>query len=91
MYRVVVKNGGKYNNVMPGARYCFTKRSVIYLAALFMAVECECEIEKFIRVRHDIFCWSDVEVGSDVWCRIYEALKKRIEDDEDEEEGEEDA
>lgn len=76
MYRVVVKNKGKYNNVALGARYCFTKRSVIELATHFMSVECECKVEKFVRLHHDIFCWSEVEVGSDVWNRVYVALEK---------------
>ena len=85
MYRVVVKSGGKYNNVMLGARYCFTKRSVVSLASDFMSTECECRVEKFVRLYRDIFSWSDVEVGSDVWERIYDALEKLIieEDEED--------
>ena len=90
MYRVVVKSGGKYNNVMLGARYCFTKRSVVSLASNFMSTECECKVEKFVHLYRDIFCWSDVEVGSDVWERIYDALEKLM-IDEDEEEDEEDA
>ena len=76
MYRVVVKNRGKYNNVVLGARYCFTKRSIVSLASHFMANECECTVEKFVRLHRDIFCWSDVKVGSDVWDRIYDALEK---------------
>lgn len=76
MYRVVVKNRGKYNNVVLGARYCFTKRSIVSLASHFMANECECMVEKFVRLHRDIFCWSDVEVGSDVWDRIYDTLEK---------------
>lgn len=85
MYRVVVKNGGKYNNVMLGARYCFTKRSVVDLAANFMAIECECRVEKFVRLHRDIFAWSDVEVGSDVWGKIYDAIEKIIAEEEEEE------
>ena len=76
MYRVVVKSRGKYNNAVLGARYCFTKRSIVSLASNFMANECECSVEKFVRLYSDIFCWSDVEVGSDVWERIYAALEK---------------
>ena len=78
MYRVIVESRGKYNNVILGARYCFTKRSVINLAAQFMAVECECKVEKFVRLHYDIFCWSDVEVGSNVWHRIYETAEKMM-------------
>lgn len=84
MYRVVVKNGGKYNNVMLGARYCFTKRSVVDLAANFMSVECECKVEKFVRLHSDIFAWSDVEVGSDVWERIYNAIAELAAEEEEE-------
>lgn len=84
MYRVVVKNGGKYNNVMLGARYCFTKSSVVDLAANFMSVECECKVEKFVRIHRDIFAWSDVEVGSDVWERIYNAIAKLAAEEEEE-------
>ena len=82
MYRVVVKSSGKYNNVMLGARYCLTKRSIVSLASQFMEVECECKVEKFVRLHRDIFCWSDVEVGSDVWERIYDALAKLTEEEE---------
>lgn len=86
MYRVVVKNSGKYNNATLGARYCFTKRSVVDLAAHFMSVECECRVEKFVRLYRDIFAWSDVEVGSDVWDRIYNAIAELAEEEEEEEE-----
>lgn len=75
MYRVVAKDRGKYNNVAPGARYCFTKHSVASLMAHFMSVECECKIEKFVRLHSDIFSWSEVEVDSDIWDRIYVALE----------------
>ena len=81
MYRVVVKTSGKYKNVMPGARYCFTKRSIVSLASHFMSVECECKVEKFVRLHKDIFCWSNVEVGSDVWERIYDALEDLTEEE----------
>lgn len=78
MYRVIVKNSGKYNNVVLGARYCFTKRSIIDLVAQFMAVECECKVEKLVRIHHDIFCWSDVVVGSDIWSRIYDTIEEMV-------------
>ena len=70
MYRVIVKSRGKYNNATLGARYCFTKRTIVSLASTFMAMECECKVEKLVRLHHDIFCWSDADVGSDVWARI---------------------
>ena len=83
MYRVVVKSRGKYNNATLGARYCLTKRSIVSLASNFMSTECECSVEKFVRLYRDIFCWSDVEVGSDVWDRIYDALAKLAEEEEE--------
>lgn len=76
MYRVVVKSRGKYNNVVLGARYCITKRSIVDLASTFMASECDCTVEKLVRIHRDIFSWSEVEVGSDVWEKIYDALEK---------------
>jgi hypothetical protein len=84
MYRVVVKSRGKYNNVTLGARYCLTKRSIVSLASNFMANECECSVEKFVRLHRDIFCWSDVEVGSDVWDRIYDAIAELATEEEEE-------
>ncbi len=84
MYRVVVESRGKYNNAMLGARYCFTKRSIVSLASNFMVMECECRVEKFVRLHRDIFSWSDVEVGSDVWDRIYDATAKLAEEEEEE-------
>ena len=84
MYRVVVESNGKYNNVILGARYCLTKRSIIHLTANFMVSECECRVEKFVRLHRDIFCWSSVEVGSDVWERIYDTMAKLVEEEEEE-------
>ena len=76
MYRVIVESRGKYNNVTLGARYCFTKRSVVDLVSHFMSIECECKVEKFVRIYGDTFCWSDAEVGSDVWDKIYDTLEE---------------
>jgi hypothetical protein len=39
-------------------------------------MECECRVEKFVRLHHDIFCWSDAEVSSDIWDKIYDALEE---------------
>lgn len=80
MYRVVVKSKGKYNNVVPGVRYCFTKRSVIELAVTFAQVECVFEVEKFIRIHSDIFAWSDSGVSEKIWDKIYEILEGEDED-----------
>lgn len=76
MYRVVVESKGRYNNAVLGARYCFTKRSIVGLAANFIKMGCECKVEKLVRIHHDIFSWSAVEVDSKVWGRIYDALEK---------------
>lgn len=84
MYRVVVESKGKYNNAALGARYCFTKRSIVSLASHFLSMECECKVEKFVRLHHDIFSWSDVEVGSNVWDRIYDAIEKIATEEEEE-------
>ena len=75
MYRVIVKSRGKYNNVVPGARYCFTKRSVIELAVMFAQAECEFDVEKFIRIHGDIFTWSNSEVNEKILDKIYETLE----------------
>lgn len=81
MYRVIVESRGKYNNATLGARYCFTKRSVISLASNFMSTECECRVEKFVHLHRDIFSWSDAEVGSDIWDKIYDALEELTEEE----------
>ena len=78
MYRVVVKSRGKDNNVTLGARYCLTKRSVVNLAATFESCECEYDIEKFVRIHGDIFCWSDA-IDEKIWGKIDEALDNEIE------------
>ena len=75
MYRAVVKSKGKYNNVVLGARYCFTKRSIIDLAVTFAQVECEFDVEKFTRIHSDVFAWSDSEVSEKIWDKIYEILE----------------
>ena len=75
MYRVVVKSRGKYNNIVLGARYCFTKHSVIDLAVMFTQMECEFDVEKFIRIHDDIFVWSNSGVSEKIWDKIYEILE----------------
>ena len=77
MYRVVVKSRGKHNNAVLGARYCFTKRSVINLAVLFELDECEYDIEKFVRIHSDIFCWSN-GIDEKIWGKISKALDNEI-------------
>ena len=80
MYRVVVKSRGKHNNAVLGARYCFTKRSVIDLAVSFELLECEYKVEKFVRIHSDIFTWSETEVSKKIWDKIYENLEGENED-----------
>ena len=80
MYKVTIKSRGKYNNVVPGVRYCFTKRSVIELAVMFARVECEFDVEKFIRIHGDIFTWSNSGVSEKIWVKIYKTLEGEDED-----------
>lgn len=75
MYRVVVKSRGKYNNIVLGARYCFTKHSVIELVIMFARVECEFDVEKFIRIQGDVFAWSNSGVSEKIWDKIYKILE----------------
>lgn len=76
MYRVVVKSKGKYNNVVPGTRYCFRKKSVACLIALFTENNCDFTVEKFIRISGDTFCWSDSYVSAKIWNMVYDMLDK---------------
>ncbi len=80
MYRVVVKSRGKHNNAVLGARYCFTKRSVIGLAVSFELFKCEYKVEKFVRLHSDVFAWSEIEVSEKIWDKIYENLEGENED-----------
>ena len=80
MYRVTVKTRGKDNNAVLGARYCFTKRSVVKLAVTFSEAECEFEVEKFVRCHGDIFSWSRADVSWKIWEKIEEALDKEPEE-----------
>ena len=75
MYRVVIKSRGKYNNIVLGARYCLTRRSVINLAVSLESLECEFDVEKFIRIHGDIFTWSDTEVSEKIRDKFYETLE----------------
>lgn len=74
MYRVVVKSKGKYGNVVPGARYCFRKKSAAHLIALFTETECDFTAEKFIRINGDTFCWSDSYISDKIWDMVYDML-----------------
>ena len=76
MYRVIVKSSGKYGNVALGVRYCLTKHTAINLAVMFDDVECEYEVEKFIRLNEDIFCWSQGEVNEKFWEKVRKRLDK---------------
>lgn len=80
MYRVVVKDKGKYGNVVPGARYCFRKKSAAHLIALFTETECDFTAEKFIRVSGDTFCWSDSYISDKIWDMVETILGKSEEE-----------
>lgn len=79
MYRVVVKSRGKNNNATLGARYCFTKRSIINLAVTFESSECEYDIEEFVHIHRDIFCWSNA-IDEKIWDKIDEAIDNESEE-----------
>ena len=81
MYKVTVKSRGKYNNVVLGARYCFTKRSAIDLAVTFANVECEFDVEKLTRLNKYIFCWSDSKVSEAFWDKFYKIVEKEQEEE----------
>lgn len=74
MYRVVVKDKGKCGNVVPGARYCFRKKSAAELIALFTASECDFTVERFIRISGDTFSWSDNYISQKIWNMVYDML-----------------
>ena len=76
MYRVVVKDKGKHHNVVPGTRYCFRKKSVASLIALFTKDECDFIAEKFIRISGDTFCWSDRYISDKIWVMVKTMLGK---------------
>lgn len=76
MYRVVVKDSGRDGNVAFGARYCFRKKSVASLIALFTECDCDFTVEKFIRIHGDIFCWSDSAISEKIWDMVDNMLDK---------------
>ena len=76
MYRVVVKDKGKYHNAAPGTRYCFRKKSAAHLIALFTNNECHFTVEKLIRISGDTFCWSDNYISDKVWGMVEDILGK---------------
>ena len=67
MYRVIVKDSGRYGNITLGARYCFRKKSVALLIAMFTDRDCNFTVEKFIHIHGDIFCWSDSAISEKIW------------------------
>lgn len=76
MYRVIVKDSGKYHNVALGARYCLTKHTAINLAVMFDEVDCIYEVEKLVRLNKDIFYWSEGEVDEKFWEKVRKKLDK---------------
>lgn len=59
MYKVIPLDCGKWHNVLPGARYCLTKKAAKGLMKTFLNAECEIEVYKFIRLTRGIYSWSD--------------------------------
>ncbi len=76
MYRVIVRNSGKYHNVIMGTRYCLTKRPAVNLAVMLDSVECDYRVEKFVRLYEDVFCWSEGEVDKKFWYKVEKSLTK---------------
>lgn len=60
MYKVVVKDHGKYGNVAAGSRYCLTKRSMTKLTNTFKRFECDFQVFKFTHIHGDIFMWAPI-------------------------------
>ena len=58
MYKVVVKDSGKYGNVVAGTRYCLMKRSAKKLAETFASLGCDFSMYKLVRLHGDVFCWN---------------------------------
>lgn len=67
MYRVIVTSKGMYGNTMLGARYCFHKKTAAHLIATFTKSGCEFVVERLLRIRGDIFCWSSNDISDKIW------------------------
>lgn len=76
MYRVIVTSKGKYGNTMLGARYCFRKKSAAHLIVTFTKSGCEFVVERLVRIRGDIFCWSGDDISAKIWNMVYDMLDK---------------
>ena len=79
MYKVTVETRGKYDNATLGARYCFTKHSVVGLAVTCELCGCKYKVEKLIRIHGDVFGWSG-SISEKIWEKIDEALNKEPEE-----------
>lgn len=78
MYKVIIKDSGKYHNVMIGERYCLTKRTAIKLAVMLESVECDYRVAKLVRLYEDVFCWSEGEVEEKFWDKVEKKLDKTV-------------
>ena len=58
MYKVEILTSGKYNNVMVGNRYCFTRRETQKMVNAFLELGCELDVTKLIRCGGTVFCWG---------------------------------
>lgn len=67
MYRVNVLSKGKCGNTALGYRYCLTKKSAKTLIDDFLDSGCSIEVEKWIRIYGDLFCWTDWVEGDKVF------------------------
>ena len=76
MYRVIVKDSGRYGNIALGARYCFRKKSVVHLIAMFTECDCDFIVEQFIRIHGDTFYWSNSVISKKIWDMVDNMLDK---------------
>ncbi len=59
MYRIILEEQGKYNNIVGDTRYTFTKRSAKKLINEWLADGCELRVEIFAHLANGVFAWSD--------------------------------
>ena len=76
MYKVEILNTGKYNNVVTGTRYCFTKNSAVEMVALCTKWECDFSVSKFRKLSGFVFSWSSRELGNNFWNKVNKKLEK---------------
>lgn len=75
MYRINVLTKGENHRIATGYRYCFRKKTAKYLIKFFsVELECQIEVEKFVRIHDDIFAWS----GDDYKDSVFDYYEKIV-------------